>query len=102
MKNMVIFLVIGIALAALPGWAEEERSVDKVVDINTLACKEVIGGSDRDREIALGFYHGYMAGKKKSNTINLIAMSDISDKVKDYCLSNPNHTIMEAFIKFSK
>ena len=102
MKKLVIFLVVGVALAAAPAWAEEGKPAANTIDIGKMTCKQLMSGSDIDREVGIAFFHGYMAAKKNRQIIDLPAASALSDKVRDYCLSNPTSTVMEAFKKFDK
>jgi len=98
MKKMVSILILGAVLAATPALAEE----GKTVDIGKLTCKELMSGNDSDREIGMAFYHGFLTGKKNNMVINLHEMSAKTDRVKDYCLSNPTGTVMDAFAKSAK
>jgi len=102
MKKLVLLLVIGVALAAAPAWAEEGKPAANTIDIGKMTCKQLMSGSDMDREVGLAFFHGYLAGKKNRQTVDLPAASVLSDKVRDYCLSNPTSTVMDAFIKSEK
>ena len=99
MKKLTFFLVIGVALAAAPVWAEDGKHPANMLDINKMTCKELMSGNDAEREVGLAFFHGYLAGKKNIQIIDLPAASALSDKVRDYCLSNPNSTVMDAFMK---
>jgi hypothetical protein len=49
----------------------------------------------------VAFYHGYVAGKKSEEIVDIAAMGALSDRVSDYCLSNPTSTVMDAFTKAS-
>ena len=101
-KKLVFLLVIGVALAALPVWAEEGKLIGNTLGINKMTCKQLMSGNDIEREVGIAFFHGYMAGKKDRQIIDLPAASVLSDKVRDYCLSNPTGTVMEAFKKSDK
>jgi hypothetical protein len=101
-KKLLLVLIIGVALAAVPAWSEEGKLSENAIDIGKLTCKELMSGSDIDREVGIAFFHGYMAGKKNQETIDLPAASARSDKVKDFCLSNPTSTVMDGFLKPDK
>ena len=94
--------VLAMALAAVPAWAEEGKSRENTIDIGKMTCKQLMSSNDTDREVGIAFFHGYMAGKKNRQTIDLPATSALSVKVRDYCLSNPTSTVMDAFINCDK
>jgi len=96
-NKLALLLVIGVALTIVPVSAEEGKVNENTIDIGKLTCKEMMGGNDTDREIVVAFFHGFMAGKKNVQVIDLPKASAISDWVKDYCLSNPTSTVMDAF-----
>jgi len=98
-KKMLSFLVLGATLAATPVWSAEATGDAKTVDLGKLSCKDLMSGDDTDRSVTTAFFHGYFAGKKSVMTVNLQELSATSDKVKDYCLSNPTSTVMDAFAK---
>ena len=71
-------------------------------DIGKLTRKELMGGTDIEREVGIAFFHGYMAGKKNRQAIDLPVASALSVKVRDFCLSNPTNTVMDAFKNLGK
>ncbi len=101
-NKLVLVLVMGVVLAAVPVGAEEGKPTANTIDIGKMTCKQLMSGNDVDREVGIAFFHGYMAGQKNRQIIDLPAASALSDKVRDYCLSNPTSTVMEAFKKFEK
>ena len=101
-KKLILVLAIGIALASAPAWAEEGKADDNMLDIEAMTCKQLMSGDDLDREVGLGFFHGYFDGKKGVKVVDLPKASAVSTFVRDYCLSNPASTLMEAFVKAGK
>lgn len=61
-----------------------------------------MAGSDMDRAINAGFFLGFLAAKKSNTIVDLSAASAHTDRVMDYCLSNPTSAVMEAFTKTDK
>lgn len=100
-SKMNSLLVLGAVLMVLPVWAGAS-TIENTVDIGKLTCKELMRGNDSDREIGIAFYQGFMAGKKNEMTIDLHAASSLTDSVKDFCLSNPTATVMDAFTQSAK
>lgn len=97
-KNLKSLLVLVAVLMAIPVWAGE-MTIESKIDIGKLTCKELMRGNDGDREIGIAFYHGFLAGKKNEQTIDLHGAYSLTDRVKDFCLSNPTETVMDAFAK---
>ncbi len=100
--KILILFIVGIALCAPPAWAEEEKTPVNAIEIDKLTCKELMAGNDLERDVVIAYYHGLMDGKKKVETLDIPEASAISDEVRDYCLSNPTATVMQAFEKFHK
>jgi hypothetical protein len=61
-----------------------------------------MAGDDIDRDTGMAYFYGFFAGKNNNPVINVQAMTELTDRVKDFCLSNPTSTVMEAFQKSAK
>lgn len=101
---MKSFATFPLLFALLAVWVSggEAASSAVTVDIAKMTCKELMAGRDIDRESGISFYQGYLAGKKNSQTLDLNAAAAQTDRVTDYCLSNPTSTVMDAFLKTTK
>ena len=99
--KMKSLLVLAAMVVVMPVWAGASTNENKV-DLGKLTCKELMRGNDSDREIGIAFYQGFLAGKKNEQIIDIQAASSLTDRVKDYCLSNPNTAVVEAFTKSAK
>ena len=100
-NKMRMILALVSILMAIPAWAGSS-TVEGTFDLMKLTCKELMRGNDSDREIGIAFYHGFLAGQKNEQTMDLHAASALTDAVKEYCLSNPTETVMSAFTKSKK
>ena len=100
--RLLILLIVGIALFAPPAWAQEETTAANTIEIGKLTCKQLMAGNDLERDVVIAYYHGLMDGKKKVEVLDIPEASAISDEVRDFCLSNPSNTVMQAFEKFHK
>lgn len=98
-KSLILVLVLGMSFIASQAWSKTSSSADRVVDIMKLTCKQAMSGDDMDRAATAAFFHGYLTAKNHSTVIDLDAASAQSNRVKEYCLSNPDSTVMEAFTK---
>jgi hypothetical protein len=100
--KLIASMVLVAALFVSPVWGAESKSADQKIDITKMTCKELMRGDDIDREVGTAFFHGFMAGKRDNTIVDVKKVSELSDKVKDYCLSNPTSTVMDAFKKLAK
>ena len=100
-KKAALLVVLGVVAVAFQAWGADSKSGGKV-DVTKLTCKEVMAGSDMDRAVNAGFFLGFLAAKKNSTVVDLDASSAHTNRVLDYCLSNPTSAVMDAFTKTGK
>ena len=98
----VCMVILGVSIAALPVWGQEAKLAPQKVDMSKITCKEFMAGNDNDREVNMAFMHGFFAGKKGNPVVDINAVTVQTEKVRDYCLSNPTSTVMDAFAKIAK
>ena len=67
------------------------------VDIGSLACRDLLKFDDSDKEATLVFYHGFLSGKNNKLIVDVVKLGDISDRVLDYCIDNPNDLLLSVF-----
>ena len=93
-------LVLGmtdIAVRAQDRPIEDETST---VELKTIACRRLLKLNDSEKEAAIMFLHGYISGKKRELIVNVPALSEISDKVIDHCIDNPNDFLLSVFEQY--
>jgi hypothetical protein len=103
LKNYVLtqvlcFLTFGVVFFAATAWSQEDTADVNQIRIKATTCKQLMGGNDLEREVGIAFYHGYLAGKNDSQSIDLPTTAAWTDRVREYCLMNPTSSVMEAFI----
>jgi hypothetical protein len=54
-----------------------------------------------DQNSTMIFFHGYMSGKQNASSADVNALREISTQVIDYCIDNPDDTLMSVFNKYS-
>jgi hypothetical protein len=86
----------------LTGSLVNADTADKPGDLNNFLCKDIMRMSGTDRTTSLAAFHGYMLGKKNTTKYELSELANVSDKVIEYCLDNPDTKALDAFIKFSQ
>jgi hypothetical protein len=98
MYRMITFSLFALTLLATPALSQDSPAPAKL-DATTWTCKELMAGRDHDRAAGIAFFHGYNAGKSGTTVFNVSELGDLSDRVKDFCLSNPSTTVLDAFAK---
>jgi len=105
-RNVAMLAALMGALSGLHAARAEPQPrsqfAEKTIDIRKMTCKTLMAGSDRDRAVGITFFHGYLAGKNANPIVDVTALSALSDRVADYCLSNPTSTVMTALAKASE
>jgi hypothetical protein len=87
--------ILGAAIGANSVYAQDtgEHSVDKYT------CKEIMRESGADRDAAIAFIHGYLAGKSGGATFNVESLEKQTDAFIDRCLDNPNEKAVDVMMK---
>lgn len=101
-KKAAVLVVLTVSLFAFQAWGEESKLTGLKYDLTKMTCKELMSGNDMDRAIGLGVFHGFLMGRKNNTVADVPAMAVVSDEVTDFCLSNPNSTVMDAFTRTVK
>ena len=103
MSNKNIFKSLSLASAlVLTVSVTHADQHDKSGDLNNHLCKDLMRMDGSDRDISMGFYHGYMLGKKSTTKFEADKLSGITDEIIEYCLDNPNVKALDAFAKYTK
>ena len=91
-------LPISLILATLctPAIAQKPPK-PTTVDLSTFDCRTLLAMSGDYRDNAVLFLHGYVSGQKKQTVIELAPMATATDKIIEYCISNPGANALGAF-----
>ncbi len=81
------------------GVKQEDTST---LDTATLACRYLLKLDDSDRQATMAYYHGLMSGKKNESIVNVTKLGDISEKVIEHCIDNPNDSLLTVFEQYRK
>jgi hypothetical protein len=71
-----------------------------IVELKNLPCRKLLKLNDSEKEAAIIFFHGYISGKKSELTVDVPALSEVSDKVIDHCIDNPNDQLLSTFEQY--
>ena len=88
-------LAVIAGLGANAGFAQDgrERSTDQY------KCKDIVRESGTQRDVAIGFIHGYLLGRSGSTKFNIEVLQKQTEAFIERCLDNPNETAMDAMMK---
>jgi hypothetical protein len=92
---MLLAFAVAVLLSAPAALADEADSASS--DVTKLTCSDLALASEEDRAFALMFYYGYLAGRSNVTVIDNSLVADHLLQVRDYCGSNPESTVVDAF-----
>ena len=81
---------------------EKHQDSNETVNLGSYFCKDVMRLRGDERDIALGFMHGYYLGKKGVTEYQAGMLGKASDEFMEYCLDHPNDKALESMGKFLK
>jgi hypothetical protein len=93
-------LVLGITNIPVEAQAQPMRDDKSNIELKSISCRRLLKLNDSDKEATLVFFHGYMSGKKSELTVDVPALSEVSDKVIDHCIDNPNDFLLTVFEEY--
>ncbi len=71
----------------------------EILNVNDYKCKEIMLLTGDHREIAIGFLHGYLLGKKGTPKFSSEAMATATDNFLTECINNPNNNAVKVLSK---
>ncbi len=92
------FLAAVAICSAGPGFAQgaAERSVDQYV------CKDIMRDNGANRDVAIGFLHGFLLARSGATKFNVEALEKQTDAFIEYCLDHPGDKALDAMAKAKK
>ena len=92
--------LLSICPVIVYGQSESQPDNESTVNTETLACRSLLKQSDSDQEATITYYHGFMNGKNNELTVDVVKLADISEKVFDHCVDNPNDSLLSVFEQY--
>jgi hypothetical protein len=90
-------LALGAAIFATGALAQEADNI--VLQMEEFTCRDMLVRSGFERDFTIAYMHGYMSGKLNETTFDANKLTLATDAVLDFCISNPDASIMAAFEK---
>ena len=98
---ILLLSAIAIPSISIPGWTQTETEASKqgkdLIDLQTMTCREMLKSEYEDRANTLIFMHGYLSGQKGETTVNTSVLADVTDRILDTCIDNPEGTLLSVF-----
>ena len=86
-----------VASAMTPNGAIAHEVDNIVLQMEEFTCRDMLVRSGFERDFTVAYMHGFMSGKLNETTFDANKLTAATDSVLDYCISNPDAAIMEAF-----
>jgi acid stress chaperone HdeB len=89
-------LKINISGLILLGLMSAAAQAEVTVDVAKISCEQFRGYAITDPNNIALWLSGYYSGKRGSTIVNVQVFKENLQKVKDYCITNPKVTVMQA------
>ncbi len=89
----LLLTLLGLGISPKPVRAE------KMLDIATITCKDLLLMEGDQRDSTLVFFHGVMLGRSQTTMLDSEKISNQTDKVLEMCIAEPDSKLMSVFEK---
>lgn len=109
MRNLFWLLFIGVmstnSLIRDVVWAQSTPEVENTensdqIDLDELSCRMLLEVTGEERSNIVIFMHGYVSGQNGEKLINGPDLAEVTEKVIDDCIDNPDKQLLTTFIEF--
>jgi len=90
-------LALGAAIFATGALAQNADNI--VLQMEEFTCRDMLVRSGFERDFTIAYMHGFMSGKLNETTFDANKLTFATDAVLDFCISNPDASIIAAFEK---
>lgn len=97
--GITLLTTVANAYLITPSLAQEIEE-DTNIYLEKISCRELLKMPGEDKKLTLIFYHGLMSAKKDQMVVDRITLRDATDQVIDYCINNPDETLMTVFDQY--
>ena len=88
---MILFTLFGFGVSTIQVRAE------KMFDITSITCKDLLLMEGDQRDSTLVFFHGVMLGRNNTTMLDSEKISNQTDKVLEMCIAKPESKLMSVF-----
>ena len=72
----------------------------KLEDVNNYLCKDIMRMTSGDREISVGFLHGWWMAKLNLTKFDKAKIGKVTENFVEFCLDNPKVGAIDAMGRF--
>ncbi|NJL82992.1 MAG: hypothetical protein HC890_08610 [Chloroflexaceae bacterium] len=76
------------------------RRDDTTFTLSEIDCRSFLKLDDDERQLTMVFFHGFMSGKNNQTVFSGPNFAQATESILDYCISNPNQSLLSAFERF--
>jgi hypothetical protein len=98
MKKLLCPLVTILVLSGISVVKAQEPQDE--IDVTTIDCRTLLQMDGDDQDSTILFFHGFMTAKNNESVILVDKLGEATDNVVNYCIDNPNDTLLNTFIKY--
>jgi len=96
MKKLVM-TGIACSFTILTATFAAAQDKEAMMDIAAVDCRTMLKMENEARDFTLIFFHGFMSGKKSEMMFDAPALTEVTEKVLDHCIDNPDDTVLKTF-----
>lgn len=93
LKHLLVPLALSLALVVSSGSAVRAQVT---IDVAKITCDQFVLFKVASPDTIATWLHGYYSGKQGNTVVEVERLKANVKKVRDYCLQNPDVTLMEA------
>lgn len=90
-------LVAALAVSAATAGGALAQNDDLILQMDEFTCKDILIRSGFERDFTIAYMHGFMSGKMNETEFDVNKLTLATDAVLEYCIQNPDATILSAF-----
>ena len=94
-RAITLVAAAAIAVAALSGASAQDENL--ILQMGEFTCKDMLIRSGFERDFTVAYMHGFMSGKMNETEFDVAKLTAATDAVLEYCIQNPDATILSAF-----
>ena len=98
MKKLLCPLVTILVLSGINVVNAQEPQDE--IDLNTIDCRTLLQMDGDDQDSTILFFHGLMTAKNNESVILVDKLGEATDNVINYCIDNPDDTLLNTFTKY--
>ncbi|MGK7931544.1 MAG: HdeA/HdeB family chaperone [Microcystaceae cyanobacterium] len=98
LSALVWVTVMGQSLA-MTAQAQSSSNVS-TFDMKAITCKDLMLSNSENQELMMSLFQGFFSGRSNETLLDIEELATVTDQVRNYCLNNPNKTLMSAFEQY--